>query len=138
MKVTDTPWGYITDRTETGNNMADTRTRTVESDEMDQEGGCCCHCGSGRHKDRSEAEKADLIKRLNRIEGQIRGIRRMVDEDAYCVDILTQVSAASNAMNSFSKELLARHIKGCVAEDIREGHEDKVDELVKTLQRLMK
>lgn len=96
---------------------------------------CCCN---ERHKDRSEQEKKDLIKRLNRIEGQIRGIKKMVDDDAYCVDILTQVSAASCAMNSFSKELLARHIKGCVADDIREGNEEKVDELVKTLQKLMK
>lgn len=100
------------------------------------ETGCCC--GTGRHKDRSDAEKKDLITRLNRIEGQIRGIRRMVEEDAYCVDILTQVSAASSAINSFSKELLSRHIKGCVAEDIREGHEDKVDELVGMLQRMMR
>lgn len=96
---------------------------------------CCC---GERHKDRSEQEKKDLIKRLNRIEGQIRGIKNMVDEDIYCVDILTQVSAASCALNSFSKELLARHIKGCVADDIREGNEEKVDELVKTLQKLMK
>lgn len=104
---------------------------------MDDGRECCCH-GGERHKDRSAAEKADLIKRLNRIEGQIRGIKRMVDEDAYCVDILTQVSAASCAINSFSKELLSRHIKGCVAEDIREGNEEKVDELVKMLQRMMK
>lgn len=118
--------------------MADERIDAVELMEMAETESACCCCGSGRHKDRSEAEKADLIKRLNRIEGQIRGIKRMVDEDAYCVDILTQVSAASCAINSFSKELLARHIKGCVADDIREGNEDKVDELVKTLQRLMK
>lgn len=104
---------------------------------MAEEKACCC-CGTERHKDRSEAEKKDLITRLNRIEGQIRGIKRMVEEDAYCVDILTQVSAASSAINSFSKELLARHIKGCVAEDIREGHEDKVDELVRMLQKMMK
>ncbi|MDD6716985.1 MAG: metal-sensing transcriptional repressor [Firmicutes bacterium] len=83
-------------------------------------------------------EKKNLIHRLNRIEGQIRGIRRMVEEDAYCVDILTQVSATSCAMNSFTKELLAEHIKGCVTEDIKEGHEEKVDELVKLIQKLLK
>lgn len=93
----------------------------------------CCH-----KKDRSEQEQKDLITRLNRIEGQIRGIRRMVESDAYCVDILTQVSAAGSALNSFTKVLLTSHIKTCVAEDIREGHQEKVDELVKVLPKLMK
>ncbi len=97
----------------------------------------CPHC-SGKTKERSEKEVKDLVNRLSRIEGQIRGIRRMVEEDAYCVDIITQVSATSCAMNSFAKELLSRHIKGCVADDIREGGEEKVDELVKMLQKLMK
>ena len=96
---------------------------------------CCC---SGKMKMRDEEAKKALISRLNRIEGQIRGIRRMVEEDAYCVDILTQVSATSCAMNSFTKELLAEHIKGCVTEDIKEGHEDKVDELVRLIQKLLK
>ena len=105
--------------------------------EVEQEEASCC-CGSGRRKDRSMEEKKNLIHRLNRIEGQIRGIRRMVEEDAYCVDILTQVSATSCAMNSFTKELLAEHIKGCVTEDIKEGHEDKVDELVRLIQKLLK
>ena len=93
----------------------------------------CCH-----HKSRPDAEEKDLITRLNRIEGQIRGIRRMVENDAYCVDILTQVSAASCALNSFTKVLLSEHIKSCVTEDIRNGGEEKVDELVKVLQKLMK
>lgn len=93
----------------------------------------CC-----RHKSRPDAEEKDLITRLNRIEGQIRGIRRMVENDAYCVDILTQVSAASCALNSFTKVLLSEHIKSCVTEDIRNGGEEKVDELVKILQKLMK
>lgn len=97
----------------------------------------CC-CGGLGHKERPEAEKTDLIHRLNRIEGQIRGIRRMVEEGDYCVDILTQVSATSCALNSFTKELLANHIKTCVADDIREGNEEKVDELVKVLQRMLK
>lgn len=118
--------------------MADERIEMTEAAEISAAEEACCCAGSGRHKDRSDDEKRDLIRRLNRIEGQIRGIRRMVEEDDYCVDILTQVSAASCAINSFSKELLARHIKGCVAEDIRRGHEDKVDELVRMLQKMMK
>ena len=95
---------------------------------------CCCH----KTKKRSETEAKDLITRLNRIEGQIRGIRGMIERDAYCVDVLTQVSAASSALNSFSKVLLASHIKTCVAQDIREGKDETVDELVSTLQKLMR
>ena len=89
-------------------------------------------------KCRSEKEMKNLINRLSRIEGQIRGIKRMVEEDAYCIDILNQVSAANCALNSFTKVVLADHIKSCVAEDVREGKEDKLDELVRTLQKLMK
>ncbi|MBQ8618920.1 MAG: metal-sensing transcriptional repressor [Clostridia bacterium] len=94
----------------------------------------CCH----KTKVRAEKEYKDLITRLNRIEGQIRGIRGMVERDAYCTDILTQVSAASAALNSFTKMLLSNHIKTCVAQDIREGKDETVDELVNTLQKLMK
>lgn len=94
----------------------------------------CCD----RKTERDAKEEKDLISRLNRIEGQIRGIRKMVENDAYCVDILTQVQATSCALNSFTKVLLSRHIKTCVADDIRAGKEDKVDELVNLLQRLMK
>ena len=89
-------------------------------------------------KCRSEKEMKNLINRLSRIEGQIRGIKRMVEEDAYCIDILNQVSAANCALNSFTKVVLADHIKSCVAEEVREGKEDKLDELVRTLQKLMK
>ncbi|MBR3340844.1 MAG: metal-sensing transcriptional repressor [Clostridiales bacterium] len=95
----------------------------------------CPHC---KTKDRSDEEIKDLITRLNRIEGQIRGIRKMVEEDAYCVDILTQVSAARCSLNSFSKVLLGNHIKTCVAEDIRKGSDEKTEELVELLQKLMK
>ena len=94
----------------------------------------CCH----KTKERDEMEYKDLIKRLNRIEGQIRGIRGMVERDAYCTDILTQVSAASAALSSFTKVLLSNHIKTCVAQDIREGKDETVDELVATLQKLMR
>lgn len=95
---------------------------------------CCCH----KTKERSEKELRDLLNRLSRIEGQIRGIRGMVERDAYCTDILTQVAAASAALNGFTKVLLANHIKTCVAQDIREGRDETVDELVSTLQKLMR
>lgn len=91
-----------------------------------------------KKKKRSEKECRDLMNRLSRVEGQIRGIKRMVEEDAYCTDILIQVSAANAALNSFNKVLLAEHIRTCVAEDIRCGREDTIDELVATLQKLMK
>ena len=94
----------------------------------------CCH----KTKERSEAEYTGLINRLNRIEGQIRGIRKMVERSAYCPDILTQVAAANAALNGFTKELLANHIKTCVADDIRAGNDGTVDELVGLLQKLMK
>lgn len=94
----------------------------------------CCH----KTKARTEKEHKDLITRLNRIEGQIRGIKGMVERDAYCVEILTQVSAASAALNSFTKVLLADHIKTCVAQDIRDGKDETIEELVSTLQKLMK
>lgn len=101
----------------------------------EEEKGCAC---SHRIKERSNKEYNDLIHRLNRIEGQIRGIRGMVEKDAYCIDILTQVAAANAALNSFNKVLLANHIKTCVMRDIKEGNEETVDELVKVLQKLMK
>lgn len=95
-------------------------------------------CCSGRTKHRPEEEYKSLIHRLNRIEGQIRGIRGMVEKSAYCTDILAQVSAASAALNAFSKELLSEHIRSCVAQDIRDGKDETIDELVNTLQKLMK
>ena len=95
---------------------------------------CCCKKSTAR----SEEERQKLIHRLNRIEGQIRGIRGMVEKDEYCTDILIQSSAVSAAVNAFNKELLAGHIRGCVARDIRDGKDDVIDELVMTLQKLMK
>ena len=97
----------------------------------------CC-CASGRLKHRTEEEQKALIHRLNRIEGQIRGIRGMIEKDAYCADVLTQASAVSAAINAFNKELLASHITTCVAQDIRDGKDETIDELVDTLQKLMK
>lgn len=96
------------------------------------------NCGSGKTKQRSEAEYKDLLNRLNRIEGQIRGIRRMVENDAYCTDVLTQCAAVNAAMNSFNKVLLSNHIHTCVVEGIRNGEEDVIEELVKMMQKLMK
>ncbi len=110
-------------------------TTAVEQAEQETLAEACPCC---RKKDRTLSETRDLILRLNRIEGQIRGIRRMVEEEAYCIDILTQVSAASCALNSFTKELLTNHIKTCVTDDIKNGKEDKVDELVRILPKLMK
>ncbi|MBR5269025.1 MAG: metal-sensing transcriptional repressor [Anaerotignum sp.] len=95
---------------------------------------CCCH----KTKHRSEEEYKTLINRLSRIEGQVRGVRKMVENDAYCVDILTQVSAIQAALNGFNRELLANHIRTCVMDDIRNGNDEIVDELVQTLQKLMK
>lgn len=89
-------------------------------------------------KVRSEAELTALIHRLNRIEGQIRGIKGMVEKNAYCTDIIMQVSAANAALNAFNKELLTNHIKTCVAADIKAGKEETVDDLLATLQKLMK
>ena len=95
---------------------------------------CCCQ----RKTAREAEEKKKLMNRLNRIEGQIRGIKGMVEKDAYCPEILVQVSAVNAALNSFNKVLLADHIRTCVADNIREGNDEVVDELVTTLQKLMK
>lgn len=97
----------------------------------------CC-MGTTRSKHRDSKEYKSLISRLNRIEGQVRGIKRMVETDRYCIDILMQVTAIQSALNSFNKELLGQHIKSCVVHDIREGKDEVVDELVCTLQKLMK
>lgn len=94
--------------------------------------GCC------RQKHREEKEARDLTNRLSRIEGQIRGIKAMIEEERYCVDILTQVSAVQAALNSFNKTLLSSHIKSCVVENVQSGDDAVIDELCKTIQKLMK
>ena len=96
---------------------------------------CCC---SQRRKVRERTEEEALLQRLSRIEGQVRGLQEMLQKDAYCPDILIQVSAVGAALNSFSKELLATHIRTCVADGIRQGDDEVIDELVITLQKLMK
>ena len=124
-------------------NKKELKTKACGCEEVKAEKACCAEAAAQeesccRTKERSEEEYKDLIHRLNRVEGQIRGIKGMLEKDAYCIDILNQVSAANCALNSFTKVLLANHMKSCVAEDIREGNEEKLDELVKTLQKLMK
>lgn len=101
-----------------------------ESEEMK----CCCE----KRKQRSPEEQKSLTNRLSRIEGQIRGIRTMVEKDVYCTDILIQAAAAGAALNAFSRELLNSHIRSCVAQDIRDGKDEVIDELLSTLQKLMK
>ena len=97
----------------------------------------CCAC-SEKHKERSPEEYKDLINRLSRIEGQVRGLQRMLEEDAYCADILTQSAAVSAAINAFNKDLLARHLHTCVVRDIRSGDDGAVDELAEMVKKLMK
>ncbi len=95
---------------------------------------CCSH----KTKKRDADEYKKLINRLSRIEGQIRGIKGMVEKDVYCTDILIQVAAVNAALNAFNKELLSNHIRTCVAQDIKDGKDETIDELVETLQKLMK
>ena len=95
---------------------------------------CCCH----KTKERSDKEYKDLCNRLSRIEGQIRGIKGMVENDVYCNDILIQASAAAAALNAFERELLSDHMRSCVARDIREGRDEVIDELMDTMRKLMR
>ncbi len=95
---------------------------------------CCCE----KKTVRSEEQRRKLINRLARLEGQIRGIKGMVENDAYCTDILTQSAAAGAALNAFNRELLNSHVRGCVAHDIREGNDEVIDDLMNTLYKLMK
>ena len=109
----------------------------ADEQEVEQEAASCC-CGSGRRKDRGMEEKKNLIHRLNRIEGQIRGVRGMLEKNAYCPDIIVQTSAINAAVNAFNRELLSDHIRTCVSCGLREGNDEVIDELMTTLQRLMK
>lgn len=108
------------------------KTETCENSDIP-----CCKC-SGKTKIRPEEERKKLVNRLKRIEGQVRGIRGMVEKNAYCTDILVQAAAVSAALNAFNKQLLSEHIRSCVADNIREGNTEVIDELLETLGRLMK
>lgn len=107
------------------------------TDDIEEKNECCPYC-SDKHKDRDDKERKDLMNRLKRIEGQVRGVEGMLENGAYCTDILMQVSAITCALNSFNKVLLANHMRTCVADGIREGNDEVIDELVVTLQKLMK
>ena len=105
----------------------------MQENEKSESARCLC-----RKKVRTAEEKKRLINRLSRIEGQVRGIRAMVERDAYCPDILVQSAAVSAAVNAFNKDLIARHVRGCVARNLREGKDEVIDELAATLQKLMR
>lgn len=112
-------------------------TEAVPAEDNSTQCASCSMMGD-RRKMRTDKEKRNLMNRLKRVEGQIRGIEGMLEKDAYCPDILVQVSAVTSALNSFNKVLLASHIKSCVVEDIKNGDEETIDELVNVLQKLMK
>lgn len=125
--LTDTPRGYIIQNTPKG--YIELKRGVAMACEP-----TCCH----RTKERTEAEYKSLVHRLNRIEGQIRGIRGMLEKSAYCPDILAQAAAANAALNAFSRELLAQHLRTCVVQDIRQGKDETIDELMDTLRKLMR
>jgi len=144
---------FVNRREENGGKMSCCRKREAVCPELPEDAGCmpCCEgaeetAAGGlelrpgeRHKHRNLTEEKDLLKRLNRIEGQVRGVKAMVEDERYCVDILNQVSAIQAALNSFSKVLLSNHIKTCVVDEIEAGNgEEAVEELCKTIQKLMK
>ncbi len=102
---------------------------------------CCCaseESSSGKTKARTEEEKKALVNRLSRIEGQVRGVKNMIENDAYCVDVMTQVAAINAALVSFNKQLLSNHIETCVAEHLKAGDESVIEELVNLTQKLMR
>ncbi len=113
-------------------------TREISTEEKNAGATEECPFCSGKHKDRTDKEYKDLMNRLKRIEGQVRGVEGMIEKGAYCTDILMQVSAITSALNSFNKVLLGNHVKTCVAENIRSGNDEVIEELVSTLQKLMK
>ena len=104
----------------------------------DEEPAAACPACSARRKERSEKEYRDLMNRLNRVEGQIRGIKKMLEKDAYCTDIIIQVMAANAALDSFNRVLLSEHIRTCVTDDIRADKMESVDELISLVSKLMK
>lgn len=95
-------------------------------------------CPCGRVKERGDEEHRALMNRLSRIEGQVRGVKGMIERDAYCIDIINQVAAVIAALNAFNKELLGEHIRTCVTEDLKSGKTETAEELVEVLQKLMR
>lgn len=114
----------------------DKEEKCIATEQANSSQNCCC-CGE-KTTDRSDEQKKALLNRLKRIEGQVRGIQAMLENNAYCNDILMQSAAVNAAMNAFNRELLASHIRTCVVRDIRKGDDAIIDELVTTLQKLMK
>ena len=136
--LTYTLWGYTILAVRYPEGVYGGENMSLDKDAGSGAAEAACPCCSGKHKDREAQEKRDLMNRLKRIEGQVRGVEGMLENDAYCTDILMQVSAITSALNSFNKVLLSNHVKTCVADNIRQGNDEVVDELVTTLQKLMK
>lgn len=103
-----------------------------------EENGAGYHTGSDRRSHHSDKTKQNLITRLNRVEGQIRGIKGLIEKDTYCDDVITQISATQAALNSVAKILLEGHMRSCVVDRIQEGDHEVIDELLTTIHRLMK
>ena len=118
--------------------IKETKSEDVKTDEAKTANTSKCECCCHKKKERSEKEYKDLMNRLKRIEGQVRGIQGMLEKNAYCPDIMVQVAAVNAALNSFNKQLLENHIRTCVADNIRQGNDEVIGELVNTLQKLMK
>ena len=118
--------------------MAEVKNPEIQADHVEEEELRIPDCCSHKTKERSVKEYKALMNRLNRIEGQVRGVKRMLDENAYCTDILLQVAAINSALNSFNKVLLSNHMRTCVTKEIREGNDDTLEDLPPVLQRLMK
>lgn len=97
-----------------------------------------CAEATGKHKDRDDKEFKDLMNRLRRIEGQVRGVEGMLEDGAYCTDIIMQVQAVTSALDSFSRVLLDNHIRSCVADGIKSGNDEVIDELIETIRRMTK
>ena len=136
--LTKYPYRVYNANKNTGEGYQGGEKMTEEKQTERKEHCCCCELTGGKTKVRTDKEYRDLMNRLKRIEGQVRGIQNMLEKNAYCTDILTQVAAVNAALNSFNKVLLADHIRTCVADNIREGNDEVIDELVMTLQKLMK
>ncbi len=104
----------------------------------ESEADCCSHEGSERKSHHSEKVKNSLISRLNRIEGQVRGIKGMIEKDTYCDDVLNQIASVQSALNGVGKLLLEHHLKSCVIERIQEGDTEVITELMTTMNKLMR